>query len=211
MTDSPVGLVVVDVQNDFCEGGSLQVDGGIEVAKRIADFLDGHSDDYATIVATKDYHHDPGPHFASAIGNNPDFLDSWPDHCLADSVGAEFCPSVAGALNDAGAVVFLKGERSAAYSGFEATLEADPDVSLGEWLEAFEVTGVDVVGLATDYCVKATALEAVRLGFAARILTDLVAGVAPESTNLALVEIEDAGVYMAFSGSVTDSGFPGSR
>jgi len=202
VTDTPVGLVVADIQNDFCEGGSLPVEGGLKVAERIAAFLSEHRGDYATIVATKDCHRDPGPHFASALGADPDFIDTWPDHCVEDSAGADFHPSVEKALVEAGATVFLKGERSAAYSGFEATLEADPDVTLGEWLQAFEVKVIDVVGLATDYCVKATVLDAVRLGFAARVLSDMVAGVALQSINLALAEIEDAGVSIVSSGDV---------
>lgn len=193
------GLVVVDVQNDFCDGGSLQVPGGTEIAKRIAGYIEENSAQYATVVATMDFHSDPGPHFASEEGSDPYFVQSWPDHCVAGTEGAELHCEVAPALFDAGAVLFLKGEREAAFSGFEATLEADEDVNLGEWLQTFDVTEVDIVGLATDFCVKATALDARRLGFSARVLTDLSAGVAEESTRNALAEIADAGVLLQTS------------
>jgi nicotinamidase/pyrazinamidase len=195
-----LGLVVVDVQNDFCDGGRLQVPGGTEVARRIAEYLGRNSSKYATVVATMDFHSQPGPHFASAEGSDPDYVQSWPDHCVAGTEGAQLHREIAPTLDQVGAVLFMKGERAAAFSGFEATLEADEDVNLCEWLETFEITGVDIVGLATDHCVRATALDAQKLGFSARVLTDLSAGVAEESTQNALSEIADAGVVVATSG-----------
>jgi nicotinamidase/pyrazinamidase len=177
-------LIIVDVQNDFCEGGSLAVSGGAEVARDISALL-ADTSDYAHVVATKDFHIDPGDHFSE----NPDFVDSWPRHCEVGTPGVEFHPQF-----EPGAVeaVFTKGEYSAAYSGFEGT---DSDgTSLGDWLRRRGVDEVDVVGIATDYCVKATAADAVANGFATRVLLDLTAGVAPESTERALADLREAGV-----------------
>ncbi|HEY1968269.1 MAG TPA: isochorismatase family protein [Pseudonocardia sp.] len=173
-------LIVVDVQLDFCEGGSLAVAGGAEVAARINAVSRG----YPLVVATRDYHIDPGPHFSSS----PDYRDTWPVHCVAGTAGAAFHPALDIAPVRA---VFSKGAHAAAYSGFEGV---DPaGVGLAEWLHHNDVTEVDVVGIATDYCVRATALDAVRAGFATAVLTDLTAGVAPETTAAALTELRAAG------------------
>jgi nicotinamidase/pyrazinamidase len=182
-------LLVVDVQNDFCEGGSLPVHGGAEVAFRIGRLL-GTEHGYAHVLATRDHHVDPGPHFSA----RPDFVDSWPVHCVVGTDGAGFHPNLDPQPFEA---VFDKGERSAAYSGFEGV---DHDgTPLGDWLRAHEVDAVDVVGLATDHCVRATALDAVRAGLRTRVLLDLVAGVAPETTDAALDELAAAGVVVTVS------------
>lgn len=176
-------LIVVDVQNDFCEGGSLAVTGGAAVAERISQHL--RSTPYAHVVATRDFHIDPGPHFADA----PDFVDSWPAHCRAGTAGASFHPSLDVARIEA---VFDKGHRSAAYSGFEGT---EPGGSgLADWLRAHDVEAVDVVGIATDHCVRATALDAAAAGFPTTVLLEYCAGVAPETTERALDELREAGV-----------------
>lgn len=184
-------LIVVDVQNDFCEGGSLPVTGGSAVAERIAAVVaDVRADtptspDYAFVVATKDHHLDPGAHWAQ----QPDFVDSWPVHCAIGSRGEEFHPALTSGLFDA---VFLKGRHEAAYSGFQgATPEGD---TLAEWLRIHSVREVDVCGLATDHCVRATALDAAGHGFATRVLLGLSAGVAKETTVAAVAQLEDAGV-----------------
>ena len=186
-------LIVVDVQNDFCEGGSLAVAGGAEVARRIGDLLqtwqgtDATARTYDVVVATRDHHIDPGPHFAV----DPDFVESWPPHCVVGTDGEEFHPHLEPRPFDA---VFLKGEHAAAYSGFDG---ADADgVGLRDWLQARAVTEVDVCGIATDYCVRATALDARLAGFATQVLTDYTAGVAPESTQAALKEMRSAGVVV---------------
>ena len=187
-------LIVVDVQNDFCEGGSLAVANGGAVARQI-DALIGteRADGYAHIVATKDYHVDPGEHFSAT----PDFVNSWPRHCVAGSRGAEFHPG----LDPAGIeAVFCKGAYSAAYSGFEGSADG---VGLEDWLRDRGVDEVDVVGIATDYCVRATALDAVRAGFATRVLVDLTAGVAPESTSAALAELAAAGVELVAGAGIS--------
>jgi nicotinamidase/pyrazinamidase len=185
-------LVVVDVQNDFCEGGSMGVPGGARAASDIAEVLrhwhagDYQAADYAYVVATKDHHVDPGDHWS----DHPDFRDSWPVHCQVGTEGEAFHPNLDPQPFDA---IFLKGEHEAAYSGFEG--EAD-GVSLAAWLRQHEVTEVDVCGIATDYCVRATALDAVSEGFATRVLLDLCAGVAPETSEAAVREMAEAGVRL---------------
>jgi nicotinamidase/pyrazinamidase len=183
-------LIIVDVQNDFCEGGSLAVAGGAAVARAITRLLDGHHG-YDHIVATQDHHIDPGSHFSEA----PDFIDSWPRHCVAGTTGAEFQPEL---HTDAIEAVFRKGEYAAAYSGFEGAADG---VGLAQWLKDRGVDEVDVVGIATDYCVRATAEDAARAGFRTRVLTGLTAGVAPDSTAAALAGMRSAGVHV-----VGDSG-----
>jgi nicotinamidase/pyrazinamidase len=186
-------LIVVDVQNDFCEGGSLPVTGGAEVAFKIAELLhhwsnkDPKAPDYAVAVATRDHHIDPGSHFA-APGTDPDFVESWPVHCVVGTDGEAFHPNLDPQPFDA---IFLKGEHAAAYSGFEG--RSTDGVALADWLKQREITDVDVCGIATDYCVKATTLDAVRHGFKVRLLSGLCAGVAEASTSQALGEVEEAG------------------
>jgi nicotinamidase/pyrazinamidase len=176
-------LIIVDVQNDFCEGGSLAVTGGTAVARAI------DPGGYDLVVATKDYHIDPGPHFSA----HPDYAASWPPHCVAGTAGADFHPDLD---TSPVAAVFLKGAHAAAYSGFEGAADG---VLLADWLRARDVDAVDVAGIATDYCVRATALDAVRGGFATRVLLDLTAGVAPESTDAAIKEMRSAGVELVLS------------
>ena len=182
-------LIVVDVQNDFCEGGSLPVTGGAAVARAISDLLN-RDHGYAHVVATTDYHIDPGNHFS----DNPDFVSSWPRHCVAGTTGARFHPDL-----DATAVeaVFRKGHHSAAYSGFEGT--NDEGTPLADWLRARGVHEVDVVGIATDYCVHATAADAAKAGFTTRVLVNLTAGVSPDSTAAALDNLRTAGVELVES------------
>ncbi len=179
-------LIIVDVQNDFCEGGSLAVAGGAAVARGISDLLaDGPG--YAHVVATKDFHVDPGSHFS----DHPDYAASWPPHCVAGTAGADFYPDLDTAAVEA---VFRKGAHAAAYSGFEGV--ADDGTPLADWLRGRGVDQVDVVGIATDYCVHATAADAVRAGFSTRVLLDLTAGVAPEPTAAAIEDLRAAGVEL---------------
>src|SRR5690242_16487510 len=107
-------LIIVDVQNDFCEGGSLAVPGGAAVAEHISEYV-GVSD-YEAVVATRDYHVDPGRHFSQ----QPDFVDTWPPHCRAGTPGADFHPN----LNPAPIQeIFSKGAYAGAYSGFEGATD----------------------------------------------------------------------------------------
>ncbi len=185
-------LVIVDVQYDFCEGGSLAVTGGIEVARKISEHVAARRDEYAVVAATADWHIDPGNHFSA----EPDFSHSWPVHCEVGTRGSQFRPELEGALEQVQAV-FRKGEYVAAYSGFEGSAEVDGEtVQLAAWLRDRGVDVVDVVGLATDHCVKATALDAAREGFSTRVLLDLTAGVAAESTALALELLSDEGIVL---------------
>ena len=179
-------LVVTDVQRDFCEGGSLAVVGGAATAARIGELLRGnHGYDY--VVATRDHHIDPGAHFS----DHPDFVDSWPAHCVAGSTGAELHePLSTGDF----VAVFDKGEYAAAYSGFEGV--AADGQTLPGWLAAHDVDAVDVCGIATDYCVRATALDAAAAGFPTTVLLDLTAGVSAATTSAALSDLRHAGVTL---------------
>jgi nicotinamidase/pyrazinamidase len=177
-------LIIVDVQNDFCEGGSLAVTGGAAVARAISDYL-SRARDYQHVVATKDFHIDPGDHFS----DHPDYTSTWPPHCVAGTPGAEFHPDLD---DDRIEAVFRKGAYSAGYSGFEGV--DDTGTPLADWLRDHGVDEVDVVGIATDHCVRATAEDAARAGFATRVLLDLTAGVGEQSTVAAVDELRSAGV-----------------
>ena len=188
-------LIIVDVQNDFCEGGSLAVSGGAAVAAGISLVLSRVPDRWDHVVATKDWHIDPGAHWSE----HPDFLDTWPEHCKVGTDGAEFHPELA---TDKIEEVFLKGAYQAAYSGFEGA-SAD-GATLTDWLRDHDVTEVEVVGIATDHCVRATALDAKAAGFATTVLLDLTAGVAEGTTAAALQEFKTASVVTTGS-PVVDS------
>jgi nicotinamidase/pyrazinamidase len=177
-------LIVVDLQNDFCEGGSVQIAGGAAVAGAVTEYL-ATPRDYHHVVATRDYHIDPGDHFS----DQPDFATSWPPHCVAGSAGAEFHPDFDVRSVEA---VFSKGAYSAAYSGFEGVDEAG--TPLLDWLRIRDVDDVDIVGVATDFCVRATAEDAKRAGLSTRVLLDLTAGSAAESTAAAVQAMRAAGV-----------------
>lgn len=194
-------LLIVDVQNDFCEGGALAVAGGSAVAAGISEHLEEHHADYVAVAATQDWHVDPGEHFS----DTPDYVTSWPVHCVADTPGAETHPDF-----DTEHVTefFRKGAYDAAYSGFEGLSAPDVDVPMGEpeevadedrvslddWLRERDVEAVDVVGLALDHCVLATARDAVDAGYETRLLLPLTAPVSAEGGERAVAELEDAGV-----------------
>ncbi|UUL75054.1 isochorismatase family protein [Pseudarthrobacter sp. Fe7] len=202
-------LIIVDVQNDFCEGGPLAVRGGAAVAGAISEYLDAHYGEFDHVVATQDWHIDPGSHFSET----PDYKDSWPRHCVAGTRGAELHPDLDTEYVDA---YFRKGQFAAAYSGFEgllapedavptgerqagslpgapAALESDEDaIGLDDWLQSHDVEDVVVVGIATDYCVKATALDAVQAGYGVTVVRSLTAGIA-EDLEDAVAEMELGG------------------
>ncbi|MGN7200989.1 isochorismatase family protein [Arthrobacter sp. SAFR-044] len=206
-------LIIVDVQNDFCEGGSLAVPGGAAVAGAISEYLDAHNGEFDHVVATQDWHIDPGSHFS----DTPDYKDSWPRHCVAGTRGAELHPDLDTEYVDA---YFRKGQFAAAYSGFEgllapedavptgerqpgglpgaqAGLETDEDaIGLDDWLQSHDVEDVVVVGIATDYCVKATALDAVQAGYGVTVVRRLTAGIA-EDLEDAVAEMELGGADVA--------------
>ncbi len=180
-------LIVVDVQNDFCEGGSLAVAGGAAVAASIKDLLAGDHG-YDVVVATRDHHIDPGPHFS----DSPDYVDSWPPHCVVGTPGADFHPDLGERAFDG---VFDKGEYSAAYSGFEGTYRFT-GAGLTGYLRGAGVTVVDVCGIATDHCVRATALDAAAAGFTTAVLLELTAAVAPDALEPTFAAWTDAGVVV---------------
>lgn len=212
-------LIVVDVQNDFCEGGALAVTGGAAVAEQVTAFLSRAADAYDVVVATADWHeplpHDNAGHFA--VGADPDYVATWPEHCVRDTAGAAYHPALR--LPD-DAVHVRKGQGRQDYSGFEGVLtpgatagaaaaaespteagalaDAAP-AGLADALRARDVDGVDVVGLATDHCVTATALDALAAGFDVRVLTDLTAGVGVRTTIDALTRLAARGVTLTTS------------
>jgi nicotinamidase/pyrazinamidase len=194
-------LFIIDVQNDFTEGGALGVDGGAAVAAGVTEFLGRHRAEYDIVVASRDWHSgddDNGGHFATDA--EPDFVDTWPAHCVAGTPGAEYHP----ALDTSGIDVHIrKGQGVPAYSIFEGT--DDAGASISDVLASHGVTDVDVVGLATDHCVRASALEALEHGQHVRVFTDLVAGVAPEPSEAALAELGHAGAVITESNPVDEA------
>jgi nicotinamidase/pyrazinamidase len=200
-------LFIIDVQNDFTEGGALGVDGGAAVAAGITALLLAHSQEYRYVFASRDWHdigNDNGGHFAR--DSAPDFTVTWPVHCVAGTGGAEYHPALS---TDAVTFHIRKGQGKPAYSIFEGTTEAGRTVTA--LLSEHGVTDIDIVGLATDYCVRASTLDALEHGQHVRVFTDLVAGVAAESTATALAEMAHAGAVFAGSdvlGSATANAAP---
>lgn len=188
-------LFIVDVQNDFTEGGALGVAGGDAVAARISRHLAAHAADYDLVIASRDWHDgtgDNGGHFS----DTPDFVDSWPVHCVGGTEGAAYDPGL-----DTSAVTHhvKKGQGRPAYSLFEG--ETDDGETVAQLLTAHGVVDVDIAGIATDYCVRASALDALAHGAQVRVLTDLVAGVAAPSSEAALAELAHAGARLVDSGA----------
>lgn len=181
-------ILIVDVQNDFTEGGALAVAGGDAVAERITAHVRAAGDDYDFVLASRDWHdgdNDNGGHFAAGV---PNFVDTWPVHCVAGTPGADYDPGIDVNLID---VHVRKGQGRPAYSAFEGIV--GDGRGFDEVLDELEVTELDVVGIATDYCVRQSALDALAAGLTVRVLTNLVAGVAAESSARALAELEAAG------------------
>jgi nicotinamidase/pyrazinamidase len=186
-------LLIVDVQNDFTEGGALAVAGGDAVASAVSAFLEAHAADYEVIIASRDWHDaagDNGGHFAA----EPDYVDSWPVHCVAGTPGADYDPLP---VTDAVTHHVRKGQGKPAYSMFEGVTDAGDTV--GAVLTQEGVLSADVVGIATDHCVRASALDALAHGVRVRVFTDLIAGVAPETSTAALAELAHAGAELAES------------
>jgi nicotinamidase/pyrazinamidase len=177
-------ILVVDVQNDFCEGGALAVAGGTDIARAITVYLKYAEADY--VVATRDYHVDPGAHFSA----EPDFQNDWPPHCLAGTSGAELHPDL---ITDRFEAIFDKGEYEPAYSGFEGRADG---IALADWLRQREVGRVEIVGLTADFCVRATALDAVRAGFHTTVRLELTAAIAGHTAAATVEELREAGVHL---------------
>ena len=187
-------LFIIDVQNDFCEGGSLAVQGGAAVAEKITNYLEQNRSAYDVVIASRDWHdagNDNGGHFAP-VGQAPDFVSNWPIHCVSGTAGAEYHPNLNTSFID---FHIIKGMGKPSYSIFEG--ETPEGQSLEALLSELAVTDVDVAGLATDYCVLASSLDAKKAGFRVSVLTKLVAGVASESSENALVQMTSAGCRLA--------------
>jgi nicotinamidase/pyrazinamidase len=188
-------LFIIDVQNDFTEGGALGVDGGAAVAAGVTSYVKANPNEYDVVFASRDWHDaddDNGGHFATV--SPPDFVTTWPPHCVAGTAGADYHPALDTSLID---VHVRKGQGVPAYSIFEGT--ADDGESVLEKLDELDVSDIDVVGIATDYCVRASALDALGAHRRVRVLSDLVAGVAADSSAAALGELRDSGVAVVAS------------
>ncbi len=185
--NSPIhALLIVDLQPTFCEGGSLPVAGGNRVAEKIASFVLNEKK-YQCVITTQDWHIAPDGHFSTS----PNYIDTWPEHGLADSDEAQLHPALNKVIDKVSNMV-KKGKYAAAYSGFEGV--NDDEISLDLILKAKGVTHVDIVGLALDYCVKETAIDSVKYGYQTRVLTYLSAAVAPEVIDETVTELKQAGV-----------------
>ncbi|UIK87748.1 isochorismatase family protein [Arthrobacter polaris] len=198
-------LIIIDVQNDFCEGGSLAVTGGAAVASEISELV-SQAPDFDFIVTTQDWHVDPGTHFSE----EPNFRTSWPVHCVAGTKGAALHRNLETEDIDA---YFRKGKFDAAYSGFDGLLAPEDEVAVGEreahesaeedgespvslddWLRENDVDDVVIVGIATEHCVRATALDALNAGYNTTVLRDYIAGIDQDAVEETLEELQDAGV-----------------
>jgi nicotinamidase/pyrazinamidase len=187
-------LFVIDVQNDFCEGGALACQGGAQVAASITAYLKSSKSDYDFVIASRDWHTPNslnGGHFPTQ-GNEPDFVSTWPLHCIAGESGAEYHANLDASLID---IHIKKGQGQPGYSIFDGV--TDSGEKLQELIQRLGITEVDVVGIATDYCVRASALDANNSGLEVRVITSLTAGVSAASTEAAIDELVDAGVRVA--------------
>ncbi|MDN6148693.1 MAG: isochorismatase family protein [Yaniella sp.] len=208
-------LIIVDIQQDFCEGGTLAVEDGAQTAALITEYMNQCGQKFDVIAATRDWHIDPGPHFS----DEPDFENTWPVHCVAGTQGAELHENLDTEFIDA---EFLKGQYNDGYSGFDAIL-GEPDlirsqdgmagpygataaaaaatdsssITMDEWLRQHHVERVTVVGIATDHCVRATAMDASDAGYEVRVITNLTAGVSDKNIDDATDEMEDCGVMLS--------------
>lgn len=184
-------LLIVDVQRDFTEGGALACAGGSQVAADISELLHREDNGYGLVVASRDWHNpgeDNGGHFAA----EPDFVNTWPVHCVAGSAGAQYHPNLDAAAID---VEVFKGMGEPAYSAFEG--RSEDGQCLATLLRAHGADSLDVVGIATDYCVRASARDALAAGFEVRVITGLTAAVNPQGTKGALAALEEAGAQVA--------------
>lgn len=207
-------LIIVDIQKDFCEGGTLAVEGGAQTAALVTEYMNQCGQKFDVIATTRDWHIDPGPHFS----DTPDFNDTWPVHCVAGTDGAELHEDLDPESIDA---EFLKGQYDDGYSGFDGVLgepdmirsqdgmagpygataaaaaaSDDSSITMDEWLRENRVENITVVGIATDHCVRATAMDASDAGYEVRVITNLTSGVLEQTTEAAIEEMEDSGVML---------------
>lgn len=187
-------LFVIDVQNDFCEGGALACQGGAQVASSITKYLQGNKSNYDKVIASRDWHTPDsanGGHFPAA-GIEPDYVNTWPLHCIAGTPGADYHPNLDSSLVD---IHIKKGQDQPGYSIFDGVTESGEKIQ--DLISRLGITEVDVVGIATDYCVRASALDAKHFGLDVRVITSLTAGVSAASTEAAIDELVDAGVRVS--------------
>jgi nicotinamidase/pyrazinamidase len=186
-------LIVVDVQNDFTEGGSLGVKGGTVTAASITEYIRNRKSNYAQIIASRDWHSpdgDNGGHFAA----KPDMTTTWPRHCVQGTTGAAYNPALESELID---VQIYKGDGHPAYSAFEGNTPGG--ASLDDVLRKAKAGHIDIVGIATDHCVRATALDAIDKGYTVTVLIDLCVGVSADTSIAAVTEMSAAGVNIRFA------------
>ena len=187
-------LFVIDVQNDFCEGGALACQGGAQVASSITKYLQGNKSNYDKVIASRDWHTPDsanGGHFPAA-GIEPDYVNTWPLHCSSGTPGAEYHLNLDSSLVD---IHIKKGQDQPGYSIFDGVTESGEKIQ--DLISRLDITEVDVVGIATDYCVRASALDAKKFGLDVRVITSLTAGVSAASTEAAIDELVDAGVRVS--------------
>lgn len=187
-------LLVIDVQNDFCEGGAMGVEGGAAVAAKISDYLKGSK--YDLVFASRDWHDANSTnsgHFA-ALGTEPNMTTNWPIHCVAETDGAQYHPNLSTEKID---IEIYKGQGTNGYSIFEGVDAAGK--SFASLISESGVSEVDVVGIATDHCVLASALDSKKFGLKVRVISSLTAGVSPASTEAAIDEMVDAGIEVVAS------------
>jgi nicotinamidase/pyrazinamidase len=184
-------LLIVDLQNDFIEGGSLPVQGGRTVVAMVSRHLRHFRGEYQFVVATRDYHEDPGDHFS----DQPDFVNTWPRHCVIGTQGAALCAPILNLVREKYIhAVIDKGRHAAALSGFDGF---DPrGHTLYDVLREARVEHVDICGLVTEFCVRATALDARKKELQVRILVNLCGAANAEAGQSALDEMKAAGCQL---------------
>ena len=189
-------ILIVDVQKDFTEGGALGANGGGALAKKITEHLSAHGNEYELVIASRDWHdpqNDNGGHFSE----QPDYVNNWPPHCVSGTPGAEYHSGLDTNLIDEH---IRKGQGKPAYSAFEGATEAGRTVP--ELLAEKKINELVVVGIATDYCVRASALDAVAAGLKVTLLPQMCVGIDPAGSIRAIREMSDAGVEVRFLQSV---------
>ena len=190
----PRALLVIDVQNDFCEGGALAVAGGAAVAGKISKFLE--STRYDLVVASRDWHdadNNNSGHFAEP-GAEPNYKTNWPVHCVAETNGAQYHPNL---NTEAIGEHIFKGQGQNGYSIYEGITKSGQ--TFDDLLNAHQVDEVDVVGIATDHCVLASALDSKSHGLKVRVISSLTAGVSEVTTEAAIDRMIDSGIEVVAS------------
>jgi nicotinamidase/pyrazinamidase len=185
------GLLVIDLQNDFLEGGSVPVPGGTQIAAQVARHIRHFRSEYSFVVATRDVHEDPPDHFA----DKPDYINTWPKHGLVGTQGATLCTPIFNLVREKIIQVVLdKGRHAGAVSAFEAQ-----DLRghlLVDVLREQRVDHIDVCGLITEYCVRASALDARKHEFQVRVLVNLCGAASPDNALRAYEDMKTAGCQL---------------